>query len=539
MKKYMLQQLPANILMITMLFIISALSVLTAVILTFSTNALLDGDLQAFIKWLLVDLVAWGLLLAFNYVANVYQQKIIQKMCTQIRLDFAKKLEQVDFQQFHKQSDGQYISWMTNDLNTLETVGFKNVYAFLSSLFSIVLASIALFSYHYTLLTLTVVLAIIMIFAPNVFTNYIQKATLSLSKSSEKITNKIKDYLGGFDVLYFANKRYQFEKKFQEASTQFSDEKVKYEKANGVLTNSIGLLNVLSQMFIELVTGILVFTKQVTFGAITTTGNLASTIFNSLAQLSNQKMQIKSVYSILEKLDTWPEKDEATRENDEFEKKNLDEIDSIHVKNLSYTYGDKTVFENLNLSIRRGEKYAIVGDSGSGKSTLLKIISGQLKNYTGKIYINNQKMEDYHLSDLTDKIQYVDQNVYIFQDSIRNNITLWDEYSDKQIDESMKKAYINFVDDIDAPIEENGRNLSGGQRQRIALARSFIQNKQVLLIDEGTAALDKKSAQYIEEMLRNDPSLTVVMVTHRLDPKDYHLFDHVYDLSPSKEIVYA
>lgn len=118
-----------------------------------------------------------------------------------------------------------------------------------------------------------------------------------------------------------------------------------------------------------------------------------------------------------------------------------------------------------------------------------------------------------------------------FKTSIRNNITLWDDYTDEELSDSMEKSQVNFVKDIDYIIDENGRNLSGGQRQRIALARSFIQNKQILLIDEGTSSLDKKSAQFIEDMLRNDPSLTVVMVTHRLESENYKLFDHVYDLS--------
>lgn len=527
MKKYMKNELRGNSLLITMLFVVSSLSVLTAVILTFATNAILSGDLTSFIKWILIDLAAWIAMLAMNYWEGVYEQKIIQKMCTQIRIDFAGNLELANYQDFHKLSDGKYISWMTNDLDTIEKVGFKNVYAYISSFFSIVLASMALVNYHYILLVATVILATIMVFAPNVFTRYIQKATLMLSSASERFTNKMKDYIGGFDVLYFANKRNQLKQKFHEASSEIATEKVNYAKANGKLTNGIGLLNIVCQMLVDLITGILVLMQQVTFGAISTTGNLASTIFNSLAQLSGQRMQIKSARSIFEKLSNFSNIIDKMNEESE----NINAIDSIQLVNVSYAYEENMVFSDLNMLFQEGGKYAIVGASGSGKSTLLKIISGQIKNYQGSVFINGVDLKNINLEKLTKSIQYVDQNVYIFQDSVRNNITLWDSYTDEDITSSMKKAHINFIEDIDLIIEENGRNLSGGQRQRIALARSFIQNKKVLLIDEGTASLDKDSADYIEEMLRNDPSLTVIMVTHRLEPKDHHLFDCVYDLS--------
>jgi ABC-type multidrug transport system fused ATPase/permease subunit len=535
MKKYMYKEIHGNIVIIIMLFVISLLSVLTAVLLTFATNAILSGDLAAFIKWILIDLVVWIVMLALNYIETIYEQKIIQRMCTQIRVEFASDLEYVNYQAFHKLGDGQYISWMTNDLNTIENVGFKNVYAYISSLFSIILASIALVNYHSVLLLLTIILSLIMLFAPNTFTKYIKKATMKLSKANERLTSKTKDFIGGFDVLYFAKKRYQFRAKFLDISNDYSNEKVNYAKANAVLTNSIGLLNIFCQMLIDVATGILVIFKQVTFGAISTTGNLASTIFNSLAQLSRQKMQIKSAHAIFEKINDFSKIRESNMQTNQ-----LQSVNQIELKNVSYSYDNKEVLHNVSMSFKKGGKYAVIGESGSGKSTLLKIMSGQIKNFDGEVFINDYHIKELNLNDLTTFIQYVDQSVYIFQDSIRNNITLWDEYSDEQIAASLERAQVNFVNDVDTVMEENGRNLSGGQRQRIALARSFIQEKQVLLIDEGTSSLDKKSAQLIEDMLRNDPTLTVVMVTHRLDPADYDLFDHVYQLpsldSETKEV---
>ncbi|WP_252501753.1 ABC transporter ATP-binding protein [Sporosarcina sp. Marseille-Q4943] len=530
MKKYMLQNLYSNALVFTMVFGLSLLGVATAVILTFATNALLAGDFKTFITWSLINLLAWGLMLLLNYFTSVYQQKVIQKMSTQIRVDFATGLENIDYEAYHERSNGQYISWMTNDLKTIEDVGFRNVYAFAGSLFSITLSSIALFSYHYALLILTIVLAVIMFYLPDKFTHHVQKATLKLSKSNENLTNKIKGYLDGFDVLYFAQKRNKLRERFMQVSQDFGKEKVNYEKTNGKLNNGIGLLNILSQLLVDLATGLLVIAKSITFGAISTTGNLASTIFNSLAQLSGQRIQIKSSRAIFEKLNKVIDMEYSSENHDMSQNEYLEEL---VLDDISFSYDGKKVLDNFNMVIKKGCKYAIIGESGSGKSTLLKIIAGQIKDFKGHFSVNGIVNN----GDLMQMAQYIDQNVYLFQDSFRNNITLWDNYADDLIESCMKKAHVNFLKDIDEIAEENGRNLSGGQRQRIALARSFIQNKKFLLIDEGTSSLDRKSAKFIEEALLKDPALTVVMVTHRLEPESLELFDEVIDLTPNNEFI--
>ena len=529
LKKYILQNLWSNALVFVLLFLLSLFGVATAVLLTFALNAIVAGNIHEFIQWGAINLLAWVLLLSTNYFTSVYQEKTIQKMCTQIRVDFAKGVEQSEFEQYHRLSSGQYISWMTTDLKTIEDIGFKNVYALTGGIFSIILSSIALLKYHYLLLIATFVLAAIMIFIPGKFTRFIQNATLRLSKSNETLTNKIKNFLEGFDVLYFASKRNKLREKFLTISEDFSEEKVNYAKVNGKVNNGIAFLNIVSQLLIDLITGLLVITKNVTFGAISTTGNLSSTIFNSLAQLSGQRMQIKSAHTIFEKLN---EVITIRKTDDLSTKTNLEPFETLQLRHLSYSYDKNKVLENVNLTFKRGGKYAIVGESGTGKSTLLKIIAGQIQDVEGQITINGVKQSKINRDDF----QYIDQNVYLFEDTFRNNITLWDDYTDEDISSSMKKAHIKFIENLDFIVEENSRNLSGGQKQRIALARSFIQNKEILLIDEGTSALDKQSAQYIEDAILNDSSLTVIMVTHRLNPESIHLFDEVINLTPKQNL---
>uniref|UniRef100_UPI0039AFA880 ATP-binding cassette domain-containing protein n=1 Tax=Marinilactibacillus psychrotolerans TaxID=191770 RepID=UPI0039AFA880 len=137
------------------------------------------------------------------------------------------------------------------------------------------------------------------------------------------------------------------------------------------------------------------------------------------------------------------------------------------------------------------------------------------------------KVEDTNVNTL---VQYIDQDNYLFNASYKENITLWEEYSEEEINLALNRASVDFITDSDKRIENNGTNLSGGQKQRIALARSFIQNKSFILLDEGTSSLDKGNILMIENLLLDNPDLTVILVTHNLLEENREKFDKIINL---------
>ena len=190
---------------------------------------------------------------------------------------------------------------------------------------------------------------------------------------------------------------------------------------------------------------------------------------------------------------------------------------------------------DLNIKIQIGKKYAIVGDSGTGKTTVLRILMGQLKDYEGEICIDGKNVRDLNIDSIRNQIAYIDQNVYMFNDTIQYNITLdrnfTTEEMEKAIEESALKDFIsNLRDGMETKIGEGGRNVSGGQRQRIAIARALLNGKNILFIDEGTSALDKSNAFEIESKLLNNPELTVIMISHNLDDRLLDKFNMIYKL---------
>jgi len=176
------------------------------------------------------------------------------------------------------------------------------------------------------------------------------------------------------------------------------------------------------------------------------------------------------------------------------------------------------VIKNISYKFKPGGKYAIVGGSGSGKSTLLRILMGYYDNYMGSACIGEYEIRDINRESLYQSLSVMHQNVFILDDTLRNNITLYNPYSDDEYEHVIKKAKLcELVASMasSANVGEGGNTLSGGERQRVAIARALIKGSKVLMMDEATSSLDNETAYDIENALVEMPDLTSIFVTHR------------------------
>jgi len=183
---------------------------------------------------------------------------------------------------------------------------------------------------------------------------------------------------------------------------------------------------------------------------------------------------------------------------------------------------DTSALKNISLQAKKGDTIALVGDSGAGKSSLVNLLVRFYDPSSGKILINNSDNKEFTLTSLHQKISYVTQRIYIFNDTIATNVAYGEEIDEKRVVEALEKAYamefINKLDDgIHTLLSESGDNLSGGQRQRIALARALYKNPDILILDEATSALDNTSEALIQKALHELKSEMITFtVAHRL-----------------------
>lgn len=196
--------------------------------------------------------------------------------------------------------------------------------------------------------------------------------------------------------------------------------------------------------------------------------------------------------------------------------------DRIEVHNLSFCYkAEVPVLENLNLTVHKNEKVALIGPSGCGKSTLIKLLTGNYASYSGSIRYDGMELHDIDAEKLRGLVTVIHQNTFIFNDTIRFNICLGEDFSEEDLQSALRLSGVDrFLSSIEGGLDgscgENGSHLSGGQRQRIALARALARGVKVLILDEGVSAIDVATANEIESELLGMKDLTLLTVTHRI-----------------------
>ncbi len=191
--------------------------------------------------------------------------------------------------------------------------------------------------------------------------------------------------------------------------------------------------------------------------------------------------------------------------------------------------------QDLSLTFQKGGKYALTGPSGCGKSTLLKLLLGWLPDYSGTIQFDGVDARGFTPEQRRRQMSCIEQNVFLFNTTIRDNITLGEDFTDEQMEKALRNSALMgdlaaMPEGLDTPVGEDGSNLSGGQKQRVAIARALIHDRSILLVDEGTSALDQKNAGIVEESLLSNPELTLILVSHHLSRERKARFTQVYDL---------
>jgi MsbA_lipidA: lipid A export permease/ATP-binding protein MsbA len=187
---------------------------------------------------------------------------------------------------------------------------------------------------------------------------------------------------------------------------------------------------------------------------------------------------------------------------------------------------------NINITFEKGKRYAVVGGSGSGKSTLTKLVLGYYNNYQGQIRFDDMDMHAISEKSVMEQVAVIPQNVYVFEDTLRNNITLFDPYTEEEVDMAVKKAGLDGVVQrlemgLETVLKEGGSNLSGGEKQRISIARAFLHHRKLWVLDEATSSLDNKMAYQVEKAVLDIPGITVIMITHHYNRSNLEKCDAI------------
>ena len=386
MKKYILKYKLLNLIHIILIGFSSAFLVGASVTLSIMLNKLVESDFKGFLIWLGIEFGVYLLFLADTYLIRVNQTKLIQKMTLSLRDDYINSLTRKSFSEFKNKTVGEHLSILNNDIKIIEESGFESFYSLVSTVFTTFFSIIALFSYDYRIVLLSILLTLILTYLPRSFAHKMEKAMKRFSIGNETFISSLTDQLLGYDTLYYSNKKEMLSIKCGEVIKKFIFEKIVFIKTSSLIEIIMSLFSIISQMLVLLLTGYLIILKQVSIGSISSVGQISGNIFNSLTTFNQLQVSIASVNIIFEKFGAF-EKSSHYRYIDK-------DIEEIKLTNVGYSFKDKEIFKNINCSFEKGKNYAIVGESGSGKSTLINIILGNNKQYSGSVKYNDVEISD-------------------------------------------------------------------------------------------------------------------------------------------------
>lgn len=469
----------------------------------------------------------WFVALALLYIKKIAKANLIRKIRNNLRSNIASKVVELDYEEFYMRDSGNYVSWLTSDVQQITQQSFVPFLNIIDNIATTIFALAAMIKLNLYIGLSAIVLFAFISIVPQLLGKLMIKISEELSTNQEKFVEEIKETIMGYNIFMLYNLFTAFVGRVNNSSNIIENINFKYSQKQTFVDVFVAGVNLIGQVALVVITLYLALEDLAPIGAVLAVGNLAGTFFSGVGASIGAIISLKASKVVFEKFEL--------NQNKVFPKVNLNKFEKIMLEDVSFSYSDTQILDKINIIFERGKKYALVGSSGSGKSTLAKILLGLLQNYSGKILLGNTELKEISPSSIYQHISYIDQNVYLFNGTIRSNITLGEVFSDNEISEALERSSLmGFVDKLpqglDTIIKENGRNLSGGQRQRVALARAIIRKIQFVIIDEGTSAIDKENALEIERNLVEDENLTVILITHHLHNEIIDKLDSVYEI---------
>ncbi|MCI9344334.1 MAG: ABC transporter ATP-binding protein [Lachnospiraceae bacterium] len=535
MQYYIRKSWKINVVAVILIVLSAALQVSASIFNMRVVDAAVAKDIHGIVVATIRLICLWIVIMFVIYSRNIVRAKAMKIMHNQIRSDLTKGISRLSPQQFRNNKAGSYLSWYTNDIQQLDTSCFVVFYNLIAQT-AVVIATVAILIYlNITLTFVCIAGSIVLLFLPKLFEKKANQAGEELSFAQEDYVKQLKSHLDGFYILKIFDRIPYFTHLMEKSSEAVERKKYQYIKFSGKMEVIFNLLSTIFQLGIFFITALFALWQWVPFGAIVSIGNLAGHLSGALETITNASVSFAMGTPI------WKKFDEAKTSDGQTEgTKNLVFTNDIIFQDVGFSYGDKQILEHTDLLFQKGGKYALIGPSGCGKTTVLKLLMRYLDEHTGRILIDGEEIQNYTLSSLYQQISYIDQEVYLFDTTIRQNITLGDSFSDGQLatvirDSALEHDLEKMPEGLDTQVGENGNRLSGGQKQRIAIARALLHGQKILLMDEGTSALDKKNAFKVEEKLLSNPNVTVILVSHHLDDHFIDKFNRIYHPGHSEE----
>lgn len=512
--------------------IFNTLVPLTNIAFAYSIKGIIDSGMSQN-KEALTQAVLVGAIVIFFYAGlNFISLRLRNKLVRQIMSSYKNKVFQSildrDYRDFSKEKSGKFISVLTENMKKIEQDYLHQYFNISKNLSLMIFSLLAMFIGNWFLTLLVIIASII----PMMISGFIGQKSASLQKraviADQKYLAKVKDILAGFLVIKSYNVKDAIFEDYSHESEKL-DEIYFIKGKFDVLANVISQLSGMIVFLVAFGGGMyLVFNSSTTIGSVTAIVQLVNFVVMPLNEVGMGISKFREGQATLDAFEVKDVTELQTGETKEY----FDDVISFSNIDFSYPNTEEKIFNHLSLKIQKGEKIAIVGMSGSGKSTLLNLLLRFYDVTSGHISIDNIDLQAISAGSLYNLMTIVQQDIYIFDDTLRSNITLNQFFTDEEIKQAVQQSGLeSYVLENESGLQalcgENGSNLSGGQKQRLSIARALIRKTPILLLDEATSSLDNQVTTEIENSILDIQDLTALVVTHKLNENILKKYDRI------------
>ena len=495
---------------------------LTNIAFAYSIKIIIDSGMsqnrEALTQAILIGAIVIFIYASLNFISLRLRNKLVRQMMSRYKNKVFKSILDRDYREFSKEKSGKFISILTENMKKIEQDYLHQYFNISKNISLMIFSLVAMFIGNWFLTLLVIIASII----PMMISGFIGQKSASLQNSSmiadQKYLAKVKDILAGFLVIKSFNVKDAIRQDYKNESEKL-DEIYFIKGKFDVLSNVISQLSGMIVFLVAFGGGMyLVFGGHTTIGSVTAIVQLVNFVVMPLNEIGMGMSKFREGQATLNSFEVKDVIELQTGKTKEY----FDDVISFSNVDFSYPNAEEKIFNNLSLQIKKGEKIAIVGMSGSGKSTLLNLLLRFYDVTSGYISIDNQDLQAISAESLYNLMTIVQQDVYIFDDTLKANITLSQSFTEddikKAVQQSGLESYILENElGLQALCGENGSNLSGGERQRLSIARALIRKTPILLLDEATSSLDNKVTTEIENSILEIQDLTILVVTHKLN----------------------